>query len=140
MTPPPPYPKIFRFYPPSHHVDICLKCESPFQYDITNSHYPSTLTEGISCFFSHSLQGNILRASSQDIHVYSKEFWQQNLVTSKFLLKSFWLTVLFSTSRKQHEYGTHIEKTIHWQLSYGSDVLSETYPPPSPIPKHLEFN
>ena len=27
-----------------------------------------------------------------------------------------------------------------YKSSYGSDFPSETYPPPSPIPKHLEFN
>ena len=31
-----------------------------------------------------------------------------------------------------------IEKEIY-QKSYGNDVPSETYAPPSPIPKHLEF-
>ena len=32
-----------------------------------------------------------------------------------------------------------IDKDIYQKSSYDSDVPSETYPPPSPIPKHLEF-
>ena len=32
-----------------------------------------------------------------------------------------------------------IDKQIFSKSFYGSDILSETYPPLSPIPKHLEF-
>ena len=32
-----------------------------------------------------------------------------------------------------------IDKEIYRKSLYGSDVLSEIYPPPSPIPKPLEF-
>ena len=31
--------KSLDFKPPSPPVEICLKCESPLQEDITNSHY-----------------------------------------------------------------------------------------------------
>ena len=65
-----------------------------------------------------------------------------------FVVKWLLLTALFLSSRKQYEYVTHIEKRfidqeIYHKLSYGSDVPSETYPPPHPplslILKHLEF-
>ena len=61
---------------------------------------PFPLTERISCYLRH-----ILSASSHDIHVYStnKEFWQQNLATSKFLVKCLLLTASFLTSRKHYE-------------------------------------
>ena len=32
-----------------------------------------------------------------------------------------------------------IDKEIYQKSSYGSDVPSKRYPPPSSIPKHLEF-
>ena len=55
------------------------------------------------------------------------------------------LTASFLSSRKQYEYDTYTQKKrftdkeIYQKSSYGSHVLSETYPPPSSIPKHLEF-
>ena len=59
--------KSSDFNPPSPLVEICLKCESTLQKDVTNSHYPLPLTKRISCYLRHSLQENILSASSHNI-------------------------------------------------------------------------
>ena len=67
--------------------------------------------------------------------MFSKQIWEENLASSKFLVKCLLLTVSFLSSRKQNEYGTHrkkrfVDKEIYQKSSYGSDVLRETYPPP----------
>ena len=42
-----------------------------------------------------------------------------------------------SMGRTQKKWFT--DKEIYQKSSYGSDVPRETYPPPLPIEKHLEF-
>ena len=42
-------------------------------------------------------------------------------------------------SMEQTQKKRFIDKEIYRKSSYGSDFSSELYPPPSPIPKHLEF-
>ena len=83
-------------------VEICLKCESHLQYEVTNNHYSLLLllTEKISSHLRHSLQGNILSASSLYIRVFNRQFWQQNLATSMLLVKCLLLTTSFLSSRK----------------------------------------
>ena len=45
--------------------------------------------------------------------------------------KTMWV---WDTQKKQF-----IDKEVYEKSSYAIDVSSETYSPPSPIPKHLEF-
>ena len=58
----------------------------------------------VCCLFEcwYSFQGNTL-----------SEFSQQNLATPEFLVKCLLLTASFLNGRKQCEYGTHTENTIH---------------------------
>ena len=52
-------------------------------------------------YLRHNLQGNVLSSGPHDI--LSKEFWQHNLATSKFLVKCLLLTASFLSSRKQYD-------------------------------------
>ena len=79
LTPPPPL---------LHLIEICLKCEPPSNTSNRTSLIATTsspLTERIFCYLRHSFKV-IIRATSPDAHIFSKEFWQQNRATCQVLL------------------------------------------------------
>ena len=127
-----------------------LNVSLPSNRTILTATTPYPLTERISCYLRYSLQGNILIASSHDIHVYSTKSSGNKIshiiVPSQCLL----LTAPFLCSRKQYDLFTlkhhrHYHQLLQrwvltwYQSSYGNDVSGEAYTLPSAIPKHLEF-
>ena len=77
--------------------------------------------------------------------MFNKQIWDENLATSKFLVKYLLLTISFLSSRKQYDYGTHrkkrfVDKEVYQKSSYGSDVPRETYPPPILSQKDHDIN
>ena len=73
--------------------------------------------------------------------VFNKQFWQQNLVTSMFLVKCLLLTASFLSSRKQYEsFNLKHHRHFHQLLQrWGSTnhhmvvtfLVKHTFPPPA---------
>ena len=115
-------PEIFRLYPPPPQplrpCRVCLKCVSSLQQDVTNSHYP--LPPNRKNFLLLKAQFATFQWYAR---TFNKQFWQQKLATSKFLVKCHLFTVSFLSNRKRYEYGTHAEKAIHWRGNLSKIII-----------------
>ena len=97
-------PEIFRLYLPLHPLRpcrVCPKCVSSLQQDVTNSHYP--LPPNRKNFLLLKTQFATFQWYAR---ISNKQFWQQKLATSKFLVKCHLFTVSFLSNRKRYEYET----------------------------------
>ena len=112
--------------------------------------------ERIFSYLRYSMQGNILSASSHDIHLYStnssrtksshiKVYSQVSLIDCLVFKQHVTAENSMShtqkkaalNSKKQYEYGTHTEKMIYWQGNLAPpppsrNILNLLNPPPLP--------
>ena len=126
------YPlKPSYFKPPPPPLSRCVLNRTSL---IATTLYP--LMEGISCYLRHSLQGNIVSASSQDIHLYSPNSSGNKIYPHQSSQLIVLLTTSFSSSRKYYEYGKDTEKTTHGQehlskiIMLVASLMKHTLPPP----------
>ena len=113
----------------------------------------------VSCFF-HDLQVNVLLTKKHHHHYHQLlQRWGYGVVRILWS-SSNWIFFVSSKTHKNKSHCAHninnfiengntawdtqrkskfIDKQIYSKSFYGSDILSETYPPLSAIPKHLEF-